>query len=172
MGCASAGTWARWSPPTGKVWSQCQCQCLARRLPVLAGSSQRMTGAQNGSWSWRGAHAWGWWWHSLRWLRQIYCHIQWIHCIAHSGFMQSRPPSSLRWQPQAPTGHRHRLATSHVKGNSLYLLLALLPAGMVCVRFYGEHSTMWVREEDCEAPPEDEGELQRQLKNWGRQRNK
>lgn len=43
---------------------------------------------------------------------------------------------------------------------------------MLLVRFYGEHSNMWVREEDCELPPPDEGEHLCQLRAAGRQHNK
>ncbi|KAL4440210.1 hypothetical protein ABPG75_003211 [Micractinium tetrahymenae] len=44
--------------------------------------------------------------------------------------------------------------------------------GMLLVRFYGEHSNMWVRPEDCELPPADEGEHLRQLRSVGRAQNK
>lgn len=43
---------------------------------------------------------------------------------------------------------------------------------MLLVRFYGEHSNMWVRQEDCELPPADEGEHLRQLRAVGRAQNK
>ncbi|EFN52905.1 hypothetical protein CHLNCDRAFT_138470 [Chlorella variabilis] len=46
------------------------------------------------------------------------------------------------------------------------------PRCMLLVRFYGEHSNMWVREEDCELPPPDEGEHLCQLRAAGRQHNK
>ncbi len=45
-------------------------------------------------------------------------------------------------------------------------------SGMLLVRFYGEHSNMWVRPEDCELPPGDEGEHLRQLRSVGRAQNK
>ena len=47
------------------------------------------------------------------------------------------------------------------------------PAGLVLVRFYGEHSTMWVKESDCELPADvDEAELERQFRAWARAHNK
>lgn len=51
------------------------------------------------------------------------------------------------------------------------LILSYRP-GLVLVRFYGEHSSMWVRPEDCELSPDEQGELVRQLKAWGRQEHK
>ncbi|PSC73461.1 DNA N-6-adenine-methyltransferase (Dam) [Micractinium conductrix] len=44
--------------------------------------------------------------------------------------------------------------------------------GMLLVRYYGEHSNMWVRTEDCEVPPTDESEHVRQLRSVGRAQNK
>jgi hypothetical protein len=40
------------------------------------------------------------------------------------------------------------------------------------VRYYGEHSNQWVREEEVEAPPADEEEHLRQLRAAARQQNK
>lgn len=53
----------------------------------------------------------------------------------------------------------------------------LLPAavcstGLLLVRYYGEHSSMYVRQEDCELPPADESEHLAQLKAVARQQNK
>ncbi|KAL4853371.1 Cytochrome P450 97B2 [Chlorella vulgaris] len=51
------------------------------------------------------------------------------------------------------------------------LLLSHRP-GLLLVRYYGEHSSMYVREEDCELPPADESEHLAQLKAVARQQNK
>lgn len=64
------------------------------------------------------------------------------------------------------------LCRNHVTPPRVALHRCALSAGLVVVRFYGEHSNMWVREEDCEQPPEDETDLVRQFKSWGRQHNK
>lgn len=40
------------------------------------------------------------------------------------------------------------------------------------MRFYGEHSSMWVRQDEVELPPEDEEEHLRHLRTVGRQQNK
>jgi hypothetical protein len=45
------------------------------------------------------------------------------------------------------------------------------PPGLLLVRYYGQHSCMWVREEECELPPPDEGEHLRQLRAAGRQQH-
>ena len=48
------------------------------------------------------------------------------------------------------------------------LLASKRPASQLLVRFYGEHSHMWVSAQACRRPPEDEAPLLAQLAAWGR----
>ncbi|GAB4820518.1 hypothetical protein N2152v2_007564 [Parachlorella kessleri] len=86
----------------------------------------------------------------------------------------AHPPGTRVWAKVAGSGRFPAVTWSFAacKRKDMGALITAYRDGLVCVRYYGEHSTMWVRDEDLEPPPEDESELQRQFKNWGRQRNK
>ncbi|KAK9808905.1 hypothetical protein WJX72_006126 [[Myrmecia] bisecta] len=51
-------------------------------------------------------------------------------------------------------------------------LLTAFHQGQVLVRFYGEHSSMWVRPTELEATKADEEDRERALRSWGRQHHK
>ncbi|PRW39133.1 cytochrome P450 chloroplastic isoform C [Chlorella sorokiniana] len=100
--------------------------------------------------------------------------LQWLEETSAS---ERFPPGTRIWVRVAGSGLWPGVAWAfHLckRQDRGQLLLAHRP-GMLLVRFYGEHSNMWVKPEEVELPPEDpadEEEYVRQLKAVGRQQNK